>query len=322
MRGSSDGHSRHCGIIVKKPIDSRGDQLHAAISDRSSLALIALNVVVSICFLLLSCGPACSADRRPPVFLSHIWIALDQETYDALRTSKAVAALGAVKEQNTVAGTEQWSGFYWWARETYLEFYGATALPDETLVGDCGIGMSVETPGGVAGVAEGLRTAFGDRVEIDKQVRTTATGDIPWFTATHLKEPRTTAMWVMELDPGYLAAMHPEAPIGNPLSRAPWDFRPDQTLDNIVGLTVALDKEKASELATQLGVFGWSIHRTGTGVVAVGPGVTIHVVPADARSGIKQVELRLRRSVAKQRMQLGNAELRLAGDTGQLVFWK
>ena len=278
--------------------------------------------VLSIVLLLLSCAPAFSADSPPRVFLSHLWIALDQSTYDALRTSSQMAALGATKEQKVVAGSDSWSGLYWWARQTYMEFYGATALPDETLVGDCGIGMAVETPGGVAKVAERLRTVFGDRVEIDKQVRTTATGDIPWFTSTHLKEPRTTAMWVMEMDPGYFSASHPGAPVGNPLSRQPWDFRPGQTLDNVVGLTVALDKEKASELATQLGLFGWSVRRTATGSVAVGPGVKIRVVPADARGGIKQVELRLSRSVPKQRIQLGDAELRLSGNTGQLVLWK
>jgi hypothetical protein len=277
--------------------------------------------VWSIVLLILSCAPAFSADGPPPVFLSHFWIALDQATYDALRTSSRVAALGAVKEQKVVAGSESWSGFYLWARQTYMEFYGAAALPDDTLVGDCGIGMSVETQGGVAAVAQRLRTVFGDRVDIEKQVRTTAAGEIPWFTSTHLKEPRTTAMWVMELDPGYLAARHPEAPVENPLSRQPWDFRPDQTLDDIVGLTVALDKAKATELATQLALFGWSVHRTATGFFAVGPEVKIRVVPAAGRGGIKQVELRLSRSVPKQRIQLGNAELRLARNTGQLIFW-
>jgi hypothetical protein len=236
-----------------------------------------------------------------------------------------VAALGAVKEQKVVAGNENWSGFYWTARQTYMEFFGAAALPDETLVGDCGIGMSVETQGGVVAVAERLRTVFGDRIDIDKQVRTTATGDIPWYTSTHLKEPQTTAMWVMELDPGYLAARHPEAPVRDPLSRQQersWDFHSDQTLDNVTGLTVALDKEKASELATQLGLFGWSVRRTGTGFIAVGPDVKIRVVPAGVRGGIQQVELHLRRSVPTQVIQLGNAELRLAGNTGQLVLWK
>ena len=281
--------------------------------------------LLSICFLLLSCVPAFSADKSPPVFLSHLWIALDQATFDALRTSNLVAALGAVKEQKVVAGNQNWSGFYWTARQTYLEFFGAAALPEDTLVGDCGIGLSVETEGGVAVVAESLRTVFGDRIDVEKQVRTTATGDIPWYTSTHLKEPQTTAIWVMELDPGYLAARHPELPVREPLARQQersWDYRPDQNFDNLVGITLALDKEKTSELATQLRLFGWSVHRTRTGFFAVGPDVKISVVAAGERSGIKQVELRLRRFVSNQRIQLGNAELRLAGKTGQLVLWK
>src|SRR5580698_6268160 len=93
-----------------------------------------------ICFLLLSCAPAFSADESPSVFLSHLWIALDQSTYDALRASNQVAGLGAVKEQKVVAGSQNWSGLYWTARQTYLEFFGAAALPEDTLVGDCGIG--------------------------------------------------------------------------------------------------------------------------------------------------------------------------------------
>jgi hypothetical protein len=281
--------------------------------------------VISICFLLLSCASASRANGQPPVFLNHFWIALDQTTYDALRTSSQVAALGAVKEQKVVAGGQNWSGFYWTARQTSMEFFGAAALPDSTLVGDCGIGLSVETQGGVAAVAERLRTVFRDRVDIDKQVRTTATGDVSWYTSTHLKEPQTTAMWVMELDPGYLAAMHHEVAVKDPLSRRQeksWDYRPDQILDNVVGLTLALNEEKASELATQLRLFGWSVHRSRTGFLAVGPEVQIRVVPADARAGIERVDLRLRRSVPKQTIRLGNAELRLAGNTGQFVFWK
>lgn len=281
--------------------------------------------LLSICLLLVSCTPAFPADTPPAVFLNHIWIALDQATYDALRTSREVAALGAVKEQNVVAGSKNWTGFYWSARQTYMEFFGAAALPEDTRVGDCGIGLFVEAQGGVAAVAERLRTQFGERIEVEKQLRTTASGDIPWYTSTHLKEPQTTAVWVMELDPGYLAARHPESRVTDPLSRRQersWDYRPDQALDNIVGLTLALDRKTTSELATQLRLFGWSVQRTAGGFLAVGPQVRIRVVPAGVRRGVQQLELRLRRAVSKQSMQLGNAELSLAGTTGRLLLWK
>jgi hypothetical protein len=281
--------------------------------------------VLSICFLLLPCTPAFSADDPPRVYLSHFWIALDQATFDALRTSSQVAALGGVKEQKVVAGSQNWSGFYWTGRQTYMEFFGAAALPDETLVGDFGIGLLVETPDGVGAVADRLRTGFGDKVKVKKQVRTTETGDIPWYTATYVDGPKTLAMWVMELDPGYLAARHPEAPVKEPLSRQQersWDYRPDQTLDNVVGLTLALDQEKKSQLATELGLLGWSVRHTGAGFLAVGPEVNIRVVPAGARAGLQQVELRLRRPAPRSTLPLGDARLRLRGNSAQLIFWK
>jgi hypothetical protein len=286
-----------------------------------------MKALLSIGLLLLSCGQALSADASPPVFLSHVWIALDEATYDALKTSQDIAALGAAKEKKTVAGNDHWSGFYWSGRQTYLEFFGAAALPDETLVGDCGIGLSVETRGGVAAVAERLRTAFGDKIEIDKQVKSTAAGDIPWYTFTYanLKELQKTAVWVMELDPGYLPAIHPEAPVPHALSRRQdrsWDYRSNQTLDNIVGLTLALDKVKISEVATQLKLFGWSIRSNDSDIIATGPDVQIRIVPAGNREGIKQVDLRLSRSVSKQSIQLGNSQLRLVGKSAQLVLWK
>jgi len=89
-----------------------------------------------------------------------------------------------------------------------------------------------------------------------------------------------------------------------------------------LGLTLALNQARAFELAAQLKLVGWSVHRIGTRVLAVGSGVTIRVVPAGASAGIKQVKLHLRRSVPHQSIQLGNATLRLAGNTGRLVFWK
>jgi hypothetical protein len=145
-----------------------------------------MKLLLSISVLLLLCAPAFSADGAPPVFLSHFYIALDQATFDALRTSKQVAALGAVKEQKVVAGSRNWSGFYWTGRQTSMEFFGAAELPDETRLGDCGLGLTVETQGGVAVVAGRIRTAFGDKIEIEKQVRTTATGDVPWYIATDI----------------------------------------------------------------------------------------------------------------------------------------
>jgi hypothetical protein len=51
-----------------------------------------------------------------------------------------------------------------------------------------------------------------------------------------------------------------------------------------------------------------------------GPGVKLTVVPAGKRAGIQQVELHLSKSVPRQNIELGSAELLLEGTTGRFIF--
>ena len=128
----------------------------------------------------------------------------------------------------------------------------------------------------------------------------------------------------MEIDPGFLAAKHPGEPIEHPLGREQymkWRFLPDHPLDDVVGLTAALDPADTAQLATELELVGWSVRRRANGFVAVGPDVKLTVVPAGSRAGIQQVELRLRQSVLRQQIELGSAKLLLEGTTGRFIFW-
>lgn len=283
--------------------------------------------LLSISVLLLWSVPAFSADHVPSVFLGHFSIALDQSTYEALRSSPEIAALAAVEERHTITGDESWTGFYVYGRQTYMEFFAADRLPADTLVGDCALALDVEEPGGIVAIAAHLGKTFGNSVKIHTTAATIATGSIPWFTSTYIDQGLHYALatWFMGLDPGYLAAMHPESRIDHPLSRAQnlsGDFRADRPLDNVTAVTAALSSEESSALATELALVGWTIRRGDRGFVAIGPGGKIRVVPASARVGIQAVEFRLRQTVPKQTISLGNAELRLFGNNGQLVFWQ
>jgi Family of unknown function (DUF5829) len=282
--------------------------------------------LVSTCFLLLLCASSISADGTPAIFLNHFYVAVDQPTYDALRKSPEIAALAGIEERHTVAGSRKWSGFYVYGRQTYMEFFAADTLPDGTPKEDCGLGLSVEKAGGVDAIATRLRTIFGDKVEIDKQVRTISTGDIPWYVAAAVDTdgPEAIVAWVMEVDPSYLAAMHPGSLVRQPLSREQylsWNFRPDRLLDAVVGIRAALNSVEMTQLANELELIGWSVHREGGGFRAKGPDAKLEVSRAGSRAGIQQVDLRLRRSVPKRTIELGSAKLLLDGKTGQLIFW-
>jgi Family of unknown function (DUF5829) len=284
-------------------------------------------LIRTILLSLLPMSATFAAAAPPPVFMGHFYVALDEASFDALRKSSEVGALAHVVESHTVAGKDEWTGFYVQGRQTYLEFFGAQNLPEGMRLGDTGLGLTVERAGGVSEIAARLGTVFGKRVEITTTPRTTPTGTIPWFTSTQIKSdaPESMETWFMETDPAYLATVHPGAKIENPFSREQslsWYFLPDHELDNITGITAALKPAEIAQLATELKLIGWSVRTHGKGFVANGPDLKLKVLPAGPRAGIQQVDLRLRRSVAKQNIPLGNIELLLDGNTGQLVFWK
>jgi hypothetical protein len=283
--------------------------------------------ISTILLSLLPIATIFGADALPPVFMGHFYVALDRASFDALRKSPEVAALAHVVERHTVAGKDEWTGFYVQGRQTYMEFFGAQSLPEGMRLGDTGLGLTVEQAGGVSAVATRLRTAFGERIETTATPRTTPTGTIPWFTSTQIKSdaPESMETWFMENDPAYLATVHPDAKIENPFSREQslsWYFLPDHPLDNITGITAALNPAEIAQLATELKLIGWSVRTHGKGFVANGPDLKLNVLPAGPRAGIQQVDLRLRRSVVKQNIKLGNIELLLDRSTGHLVFWK
>ena len=284
------------------------------------------NVSLPLVLLPIASIASAHSTHSVPVFLTHFYVALDQPTYDAMLKSPEIAALAAVEEKHVTAGDESWTGFYVTGRQTYMEFFAAGALQKGMRVGDCGLALTVEESGGVAEIADRLRTRFGDKVEVDTTPAKTDTGMVPWFQSADLKTdgPQVLSTWFMEIDPGFLAAIHPGAAIEHPLSRQQymsWKFLPDHPLDNVVALTLRLKKIDRSQLAAELGLAGWKVSVTRSGFLATGPDIKVTVAPAAGREGIQLIEMRLRKSVPKQEVVLGTAKLHLEGTAGQLIFW-
>lgn len=125
-------------------------------------------------------------------------------------------------------------------------------------------------------------------------MRTISTGDIPWYIAAAVDTDRPEAMytWVMEVDPSYLTAMHPGSLVKHSLSRdqyLSWNFCPDRLLDAVVSIRAALNLVEMTQLANELELIGWSVHREGGGFLAKGPDAKLEVFPAGSRVGIQQV---------------------------------
>ncbi len=317
--GNSGPVDREQEFVGLRRLDSRCPQCRN-IDDRSMRALL---------FILLSLVPLSSVysgNEVPAVFLNHFALVIDQASYDVLKYSADVAALANAEESHAVSGSQNWTGFYIFGRHTYIELFGSASAPEGQHLGDYQLNLSVEELGGVRKIEGRLSPVFGKRVEVWTMPRSTPSGENPWITGVDLSSPGTEAMSTafMEIDAGYLAAMHPGAKIKKPLSREDYQalrFLPDRSLDDVVGVIAALNPTDTTQLATELELVGWAVQRGGGGFVATGPDVKLTVVPASARAGIQQAGLRLRHSVPKQEITLGTAKLFLEGETGRFVFW-
>jgi hypothetical protein len=256
--------------------------------------------------------------------LNHFFVTIDAATYDAVRRSPDLRALASTEERTTKSNFGPYSGFYLYGRHTFIELMPPLPPPDEQRPGDSGIGLSVEEAGALTRVVAKLRGAFGDAVKQEPHTRQIDGREVAWYTAAGLfrdtRQPLVT--WVQEVHPDYLTRRHPGVVIEHPLAREKylsWDFRPDSQLDDVIGLTVARGEQDARELTGQLKAFGWSV-REGAITVATGADVTITIIKATDRLGIREANLRLRRTSPRRKITIGGMELLLDGKRGRLRF--
>jgi Family of unknown function (DUF5829) len=262
-----------------------------------------------------------------PVFLSQVCVVVDQASYDALRHSDEIRALASAAEETVGASRGKWTAFYIMGRQTVIQILsaGANHGGPRRRLGQSGIGLGYIGAENLAPTEKRLRLVFGGRVKSGGVARKTPYGDVSWFPELDVdgKDSDVLSTWFMEITPGYLLARYPGAHVEDLLSRQQYiatSFRPDRLLDDVVGVTLALDQSEASVLIGELGVAGWTLRKTAGETVMTGPDAAITIVPADLRFGLREVELRLRRPAPQKETALGSAGLLLKGETGRLSF--
>lgn len=266
------------------------------------------------------------AAQLPPVYLSHVYVVVDAETYEAMRKSPQLAAVASEEVRHTQAGTRTWTGFYLYGQQTYLEFFNERDSPDGAPLGDSGLGLAIEHLGDVTRIATALKQGFGERIGVDEARFTMSTGEIPWFTGVGFEDDDHEILhsWVAEMHSGYLATLHPGARIDNPLSRKQyewWRYRATRPMRDVVSVTVALRPPETSRLSAFLRLIGWTVEVKGDRLMASGPEFELTAVPAKNRAGIQQIRFSLARNTLEQAIALGHAQLSLKGKSGRLQLW-
>jgi hypothetical protein len=283
----------------------------------------ALAHLTAVSLLLLGSTAADCADHVPPVFLSHFFVVLDPATFAALTSSPDIGTFAAHEIKDAHGAPTK--GFYLYGRRTFMEFFPAGQPPGDP-EGLSGLGLAVETSGGVAAIAAKFRRVFGNNVSVETASQELNGQTVSWYTAVDLDSNPSApfTFWISEFNPGYLAAKYPGLNFDRPLSRESYElphFSADTMLDEVTGLKMALSPSDAARLVTALRLLGWTIHPKEVGFEAVGPDFRLRVVRARERTGIQQVFVRLRRYISNKNIKLGNANLILRGQSGCLTFW-
>lgn len=272
----------------------------------------------------------------PSVYLNHVYLVLDAETFRAADASEYLRTEFAPFERRTTkSGDDSWTGLYYYGESTYFEFLRADPKRDRP-VGQSGVAFGVEETGGSVAVRKALDAAkLGDAKTVER-TRETAGKMVPWFKMTGY-EPIDPVLvfWVMEYAPSFLREWHPELRPGlSGIARQPVLERyqakasltippKDPLFRNVTGFRLALDSARAESFGKALAALGYRREAKGESVSWLGPDVRIDVVPAAGeKRGIVAIDMALTRKPEEAKvLDLGRARLEVRTDgTASFLF--
>jgi hypothetical protein len=278
---------------------------------------------------LSAIGDAWRAARPTSVFLNHVYVVVDRETYDALAGSKFLRETFAVNEVRATRRADvSYSGLYFYGRSTYFEF-----LPPESAAGlaegNCGLALGVERAGALdalrARLAAAKLAAQGGPItrELDGV-------QVPWFEILGIEMPASPLnVLALEYEPEFLARWHPELPpAAHGIARSDVLARYAAALGraqlhaaapflDVARVELAAGEAEQARLSEIARVAGWDLE-PGPPAVLRGPRFSVLLRPSTAAGGVTAIELALRGPVEREALQLGRATVRFSGRTARI----
>lgn len=211
-----------------------------------------------------------------PVYLNHLLIFLDAETYRSIGASGFLNEHFACSEERTThdqATGMSWTGRYYYGRETYFEFMD----PDRTSwTPRDALAFGIEQEGGSEELAGRLERALKRDITRFKRKRRFRDEDIPWFWTVDIprKDDARLISWVMEYDPGFLGSWAPHMPPHQSVSdqaditrsgfltryrSAIGDDLSGRLFRDITSVTVTLPPDEADLLEAELQIYGYVV---------------------------------------------------------------
>lgn len=271
------------------------------------------------------------AARPAPVFLNHLYVVPDRETYEALASSEFLRESFAVfEERETVRADLTYKGLYFYGAHTYFEFLppGAAGLVE----GSSGLAFGLEA----AGASETLASTLGNRsvrtqlVPITRQLE----GEqVPWFRLLGIEMPPSPLnLFVMEYEPRFLARWHATlAPASGGIARAAVleryaaalersDWRGQASLADVTEVRLALDDAQRERLLAVCTASGHEVEVVGDGWLVHVPQSRLAIRRSAEPGGVTGFLMSLRSSLEREPLQFGKAMLTFHGSTAELQF--
>jgi len=268
------------------------------------------------------------AGRPVPVFLNHLFVVPDAETYAAIRDSEFLSGIFAVGEERTTVRQDMtYTGTYFYGARTYFEFL----KPDDATQfseGGCGIAFGVERVGGLAECAESLKK---------REVQTFAgpinrkfeEAYVPWFKMMGIAMPASPLnLFSLEYEPTFLAQWHPgESTIGVGIRRQDVLARYRGVLrerlspmfEDVVEVYLELGEEERARFYEVCESFGY-LRSDGDATVIHAPEVRFVVRNSDGPGRITGFRMKLSEPVEREELSFGKARLVFQGDTATFFF--
>lgn len=273
-------------------------------------------IFLAIILITFNCSDASNQEQQAalpfPVFLNHVYVTTDAETYESIVNSSFLREQFAVSELRTTVrrGGRSYTGLYFYGENTYFEIFNADT-EERFELGYTGIAFGVEQPNSINTLRELISDEDG---ELSPAIRILNGQQIPWFYSVGPKDfPENTGLftWIMEYHPEFLSQWHPESnenDIG--ISRNQFlnryvsvlqDIPAEPAMLDITSITIAAGEKALAGMLEMCNVFGYTSSFSGKMTIIEGPDIALKFIPeTESKKGIQQITLKIKSGSQQQ----------------------
>ena len=259
------------------------------------------------------------AARPPAVYLNHLYLIPDVDTYRALTSSAFLKdGFGICEERTTTRPDLTYTGLYVYGEHTYFEFLKPD--PDSGHApGATGLAFGVEAAGATTVLAERLKARDIDTFagSIERDLEGTS---MPWFEILGISRATQSSrldLFSLEYDPSFLRSWHADlAPMTVGIQRArvleryaasleQTDRRVNLPFQDVVEVHLALDAQEREHVVNACRALGYAIREHDSKSICQGPGYDLVVETTKAPGGITGFVATLRHDVPRRTERIG-----------------